>query len=216
MDGTDEEPDRAGNPQSAQSVSSQTTTRQFKLAALFWVTFTIGVGLAYLQRLDSPDIVIGGVLSLVIGVVVGGAVGLVTGRLHDGLFWGTLIAAFGYISVASDPIYLPNQRLAWAAVGAITGALSSTVATGQSLTSVSLAALVSGAAGGLVMWAYAAVATRMPFDLKFDLFAAPLIGVLVALFIQALLWLESQHRMPRYVTATWLLIVVIIGNWFAI
>ena len=191
------------------------TQNQFKLSALFWFTFAIGVGLAYLQRMDSPDIVIGGLLSLVIGLVLGGTIGLITGRLMDGLFWGTLIASFGYISVASDPIGRPNQRLVWAAVGAVAGALGSTIAPKNNLRSLAIAALAAGLGAGLVMWAYAAIEPEPYFDMKFDLFAAPIIGAIVAVFMRLILWLESQHQMPRYMTATWLLAVVIIGNLLA-
>ncbi len=100
-----------------------TTTRQFGIAALFWVTFAVGLGIAYLERLDSPDILLGGVLSILIGLVIGSVFGRLTNNFRDAIFWAVLVGAFGYISVASDPIYPPLHRLAWAAVGAVSGAI---------------------------------------------------------------------------------------------
>ena len=49
-------------------------------------------------------------------------------------------------------------------------------------------------------------------DYVFDLATAPMIGALVAVLVQLLLWLEGQSSTPRYVTASWLLLAVIVGN----
>ena len=49
-------------------------------------------------------------------------------------------------------------------------------------------------------------------DRAIDTFTAPFIGAVVAVFIAMIRWVESQQQMPRYVTGTWLLGVVIAGN----
>ena len=66
--------------------------------------------------------------------------------------------------------------------------------------------------GGIVMLAYWAISKEQSADLNFDIFGAPLIGIGVSFFVRILMWLESRNNMPRYITATWLMVVVIIGN----
>ena len=72
---------------------------QFGISAIFWVTFTFGLGLSYLQRMRAQDVVVGGLISLAIGMVCGAVIGWLAKRLADGFFWGTLISVFGYVSV---------------------------------------------------------------------------------------------------------------------
>ena len=183
--------------------------KQFGVAALFWITFIAGLGVAYLEKFDSPSILAGGLLSVVIGLAIGAAVGWMTNRISDGVFWGTLIAAFGFISVVSDPNYsVQSHRLAWAAVGALSGSLAATVLPHRIL----INALLCAVAAGAVMGAFYLFTSYRSSDLKFDLYGAPIIGFAVSIFVRLLMWLESRQKMPRYITATWLLIVVIIGN----
>ncbi len=185
--------------------------QQFGISALFWLTFLVGLGIAYLQRMDSVEIVIGGAIGIGFGVAVGFAIGLATKNVPDAVFWATLVAAFAYISVASDPIYTTPHRLVWAVVGAATAAIASTVMPQRFIVN----ALICAAAAGLILGLYWLVARKHSLDLQIDLIVAPLIGVSVAFFVRVLMWLESQRKMRRYITATWMLAVVIIANWFS-
>ena len=185
--------------------------QQFGITALFWLTFLVGLGIAYLQRMNSVEIVIGGAVGVAIGMGVGFAIGLATKKVPDAVFWATLVAAFAYISVASDPIYTTPHRVLWAVVGAATAAVASTVMPNRFIVNALICAIVAG----LILGLYWLVARKHPLDLQIDLIVAPLIGVAVALFVRVLMWLESRRTMPRYVTATWLMVVVIVANLFS-
>ena len=192
---------------------------QFGIPALFWGTFLVGLAVAYLQRLESSDggdsleILVGAIVAILIGLAVGAIIGKLTGKLGDAVFWSTLIAAFGYISTASDPIYVPYHRLAWAGVGAVSGAIASTMF----LDKWWIRGLASAVGAGLVMILYYVLSdgNRGSTDLTFDLNTTPIIGFAVAGFVTAVMWLESKKSMPRYITATWLMVAVILGNVFS-
>jgi len=94
---------------------------QFGIPALFWITILAGLTISYFQRLDAPEIIEGGIATVIIGLLVGALIGGLSGNLRNAIFWSTLIAAFGYMSVAKDPHYDVWHRLAWAAVGATCG-----------------------------------------------------------------------------------------------
>ena len=209
MNNENENPDASAMGNIDQPTQEPVTKHQFGVAALFWIPFIVGLGVAYLQRFDSPDILICGFLSVLIGVVVGLVVGYFTKKTSDAVFWGSLISAFGYISVASDPIYGDQgHRLVWATLGAVAGSIGATILTGRYFVN----AVVCSLAAAAVMGTYYLFASHRSADLQFDLFGAPFIGFAIAIFIRLLMWLESRNRMPRYMTATWLLVVVIIGN----
>jgi hypothetical protein len=53
---------------------------------------------------------------------------------------------------------------------------------------------------------------RQTTDAQFDLYSAPFIGLAIALILRSVVWLESKRRMPRSITATWLLVAVILGS----
>ena len=206
--------DTASNSKTNDSDSCPTETGsskvQFGIAALFWTTFLVGLTIAYLQRLDSPDILIDAFFAIVLGVIIGSVVGFVTKKFGDAIFWATLIAAFGYISTASDPVYISYHRLAWAVVGAVSGAIAATIFTKHIWGN-----LISSAIGaGLAMAGYYSLAKNLPnsADLTFDVFGAPVIGAAIAILIRIVLWIEQEQKTPRYITATWLLIAVVIGN----
>ena len=193
---------------------------QYGIAAIFWGMFLVGLVVAYLDRLrqangqnEDPEILIGAIVSIVVGLIVGAVVGKLTGKMSDALFWSTLIAAFGYIATVSEPIIVHYHRLAWAGVGAVSGALGATLF----LDRWWLRGLVSAVGGGAVMAIFFALADKSggTAELTFDLNLAPLVGFAVAIFIMILVWLESQRKMPRYITATWLMLAVILGSWFS-
>lgn len=171
----------------------------------------IGLGVSYLQQQDHPLVLEGGLAAIAIGLVVGVIIGLPMGKLQDGVFWATLIAAFAYISVAKDPHFDFAHRLAWATMGAACGAVGSTVMPNR----IWINALLCACFAELVFLIYFVVSGVNSFDFKVDLIGAPVIGIAVAFFLRAIMWLESKQKMPRYVTATWLMVAVIIGNVFS-
>ena len=184
---------------------------QFGIAALFWLTLMVGLALAYLQEQGGLEVVAGGLLSLVIGLTVGLAFGLPTGKTADSVFWAMLVAAFGYIATTGDQLSNSVYCLIWASLGAVTGAVGATVFTNK----VFLNALACGAAAGMVILVSSPMLQRNTVDITFDLYAAPMIGVAIALFMRIVIWLETKRRMPRYITATWLLVGVIAGSWLS-
>ena len=184
---------------------------QYGITALFWVTFLVGVGIAYLQRLNSEEILIGAAIGIGLAVLIGGLVGLITKNVSDSFFWATLVAAFAYISVATDPNYDQVHRIVWAIVGAFTAAIAATVFTKRPFLSASIGAVVAFGCLGI----YWLVTRNQSIDLKVDLIAAPIIAFAVAGFVRLLMWLESKKKMPRYLTASWLLAIVIIANYFS-
>ena len=193
---------------------------QFGIAAMFWGTFLAGMVMAYLNRLnlpgysdDSATVIIGAAISVLIGLSFGFLIGKVTKRMSDAFFWSTLIAAFGYISTVSDPLYSFHHSLAWAGVGAISGGIAATAF----LDRWYLRGLACAVGAGVVMMFYYIISggENGSTDLAFDLNASPLIGLAVAGFVYVVMWLESKQKMPRYVTATWLMVAVILGNIFS-
>lgn len=200
--------------------SSETRKPQFGIAAMFWGTFLVGMVMAYLDRLNRPDssadsatVVLGAGISVLLGLVIGFLIGKLTKKMTDALFWSTLIAAFGYISTVSDPLYSFHHSLAWAGVGAVSGGLAATAF----LEKWYLRGLACAVGAGVVMVFYYIISggEKGSTDLAFDLNASPLIGFAVAGFVYVVMWLESKQKMPRYVTATWLMVAVILGNVFS-
>lgn len=207
-------------PADKPSNKSSSSKAQFGIAALFWGTFVVGMAMAYLDRLSRPDkstdsakVILGAAISVAIGLVVGWLIGRLTKRMSDALFWASLVAAFGYISTISDPIYSFHHSLAWAGVGAISGGVAATMF----LDKWYLRGLACAVGAGVVMIVYYVITggDKGSTDLAFDLNASPIIGFAVAGFVYVLMWLESKHRSPRYITATWLMAAVILGNMFS-
>jgi ABC-type uncharacterized transport system permease subunit len=96
-------------------------------------------------------------------------------------------------------------------VGAFTAAIAATVFTKRPFLSASIGAVVAFGCLGI----YWLVTRNQSIDLKVDLIAAPIIAFAVAGFVRLLMWLESKKKMPRYLTASWLLAIVIIANYFS-
>lgn len=193
------------------TAASQAPARQFGIAALFWLTFLVGVAVSYLQQQDHPLVLEGGLAAIVLGLAVGVTIGWLTRRFQDGVFWATLIAAFAYISVARDAHFDFGHRLVWATMGATCGAVAATILTER----IWINAILCACFGELVFLIYFVATGADSLDFRLDLLGAPFIGIGVAFFIRAIIWLESKQKMPRYVTATWLLFAVILGNVFS-
>ena len=145
------------------------------------------------------------------GDMVGALIGWPSGNLRNTIFWSTLIAAFAYMSTSKDPHYDVWHRLAWGAVGATCGAVACSLLVERVLINTILCGLFAE----LVMLLFAWLASINTTDMRFDILAAPVIGIAVAFFVRVLMWLESKHAMPRYITATWLMVAVILGNVFS-
>ena len=165
----------------------------------------------------SQEVVIGGLITLSVGMIVGALIGKLSNRVGDGFFWGTLIAVFAYMSVIGISNYDAGLRLAWATVGAFTGGISGAILDRDGSVKIRRsdfkAALFAATAAFVIMFTYATFG-RMTFDLRLDQYAAPLIGVAVVFFVKLILWVENQRIMPRYITATWLLVIILVGNTF--
>ncbi|MFK7768866.1 MAG: hypothetical protein AB8B55_16720 [Mariniblastus sp.] len=198
----------SGESETNDPVASK-TKKQFGIAALFWMTFLVALALAYLQRQRAPDILTGGAITIAIGLAVGAVFGFATKKMVDAVFWSSLIASFGYISVSSEPMFYElNHRLAWAGIGAVCGAIAATVYHDWKILNPVLCAV--GAA--IIMLGFWMLTTRPTADLNFDLVGAPVIGIAVSFFLRIVTWLESRNSIPRYFTATWFMVVVIVGN----
>ena len=65
---------------------------------------------------------------------------------------------------------------------------------------------------GATMLVFSTTLTAGTAEILFDLACAPVIGALVGLLIEIILWLERNRYAQRYITASWLLCAVIIGN----
>ena len=180
---------------------------QFGLAALLWTTFVIGLALAYLRTLGSPTVFVNGVLAIVIALATGSLIGACFRRIADATYWSLMITTAAYLSVAADQAYGPLFHFAWVSVGAASGSFSGAISSSR----VKRRIVVAGVAAGVAMLLFApALRTRQ--DYVFDLITAPVIGGLVAVLVQLISWLEAQSYSPRYVTAAWLLLAVIVGN----
>jgi hypothetical protein len=180
---------------------------QFGLAALLWTTFVIGLALSYLKTLGSAAVFANGFFVIGIALAIGVAIGACSRRIADATYWSLMIATAAYLSVAADQAYGPVFHFAWSVVGALAGACSGAVPASRGKLRIIAASLAAG--GAMLLFA---PALRIRQDFVFDLVTAPVIGALVALLVQLILWLEGKSHTPRYVTASWLLLAVIAGN----
>ncbi len=182
---------------------------QFGISAIFWATFVIALAITYLQRMDEPSLLVEGIGSVGIGLLVGSIFGAITKRLTDTIIWSTLIAAFGFICVATDSHFTLPLRIAWATVGAFAGAVSASVLPNR----IPLNVLASGLAAGMVMSIYLFLIVGKATSVQLvDAVAAPIIGVLVAVLIQMLTWVEKHQDISRFFMATLLMITILIGT----
>lgn len=181
---------------------------QFGISAMMWTTFAVALALGYLRQVASPNMFATGAVVMATAVVVGGLFGLAVGRIGDSTYWSVVIAAAAFLSVAGDPAAPAMFRFAWSAVGIMAGAVCGAVAPRRLWRRVFLGTIAGGAGMGVCSLA-------MPVhDLEwvFDLICAPIVGGLVAVLIELILWLERERYSPRYITASWLLCAVIAGN----
>lgn len=180
---------------------------QFGLAAVLWTTFVIGLALSYLRTIDTETVFVNAIIALVVAIVIGAVVGWCAGRIADATYWSLMITTAAYLSVAGEPAP-PGFHLALATLGAASGAISGAIASSRIVLRIISAASVAGA----VMIVFGVILLHGGPYLWFDLGAAPIMGGLVAVLVQLIMWVESNSNSPRYVTASWLLLAVIMVN----
>ena len=182
---------------------------QFGILAIFWATFIVALSITYLQRMDEPTLIWEGLSSVGIGLLVGFVVGLFTKQIPTSMIWATLIAAFGFICVASDSYFQTPLRMTWAVVGAVSGTIGATVLPSR----FPLNGFACAVAALVVMSIYTFLILGKTTSIQLiDVVAAPVIGFLVASLIELLKWIESQVKVSRYFLATLLMIMIIIGT----
>lgn len=180
---------------------------RFSLGAMLGCFVAIGMALAYLRTYDSVQVFLNGLIVLSYAVLLGVIVGSLVKRRAETIFWSVIISAAGYLSVVGETHFGVGFHFAWSAVGATSGAAAAAVPAGR-LVARMAASCLSGSAAMLIY--YACFSERV--GLEFDLLAATIVGSLIGLLVEIIMWLERRSQIPRYVTASWLLCAVIIGN----
>ena len=191
----------------AKPVAAGGSRPQFGLGAIFGMFFALALYLAYLRQIDTAAVVYG-CLAILMGLVVGGASGLAVGRLVDAAYWASLCSALGYVATVAEPTLSTGFSVVWAAVGTVVGAGVHLVDRSRPI----LRVLIAGSGAALVMGAYLWIVCGTVFAASFDAICAPIVGVLVAVLIEIVQYVEADRRLPRYTIATWLLCAVLAGN----
>ena len=180
---------------------------QFGLGALLGCFVAVAMALAYLQRFNSPAVFGNGAIVFIMAALLGAVVGRAVKRTGEAIFWSVIISAAGYLSVVGELRYGVAFHYAWSSVGATSGAAVAMIPAGK----LGRRMTVGGLAGGATMLIFfVCFSHRAGWEL--DLLFAPIVGALVGVLVEIIMWLEARSRMPRFVTASWLLCAVIIGN----
>jgi hypothetical protein len=188
--------------------SRSPTRPQFGISAMLWATLVVALTLGYLRQFNTPTVFASAAIVITTAVIVGGLIGWPVGRIGDAAYWAVVIATAAFLSVAGDLTASATFRYAWCAVGILAGAACGAVAPKQLWRRVFFGAI----AGGAAMMVCSMAMPVHDLEWLFDLICAPIVGGLVALLIELILWLERQRYSPRYITACWLLCAVIVGN----
>jgi len=182
---------------------------QFGMAAVLWTMLAIAIALAYLRQLNNPSVFLTGIIVVGAAAIVGAAIGAIAGRTVDGAYWSLVIATAALLSVVGDRAYPLVFRYAWSAVGIMTGACCGVLAAKQLHRRMTVGATI----GFFTMIAFVALSGWKSIEAVFDLVCAPFIGALVGVMIELILTFERRLKIPRYVTVSWLLGAVVVGNW---
>lgn len=181
---------------------------QFGIPAMLWTTFVVALALGYLRQYDSPAMVASAGLVLAAAIFAGVLIGWPLGKIGDATYWSVVVAAAAYLSVAGETAAPAIFRNAWSLVGIMAGAACGAIAPKQ----LGRRMMAGAIAGGTAMLVCSVAMPVHDLEWMFDLICAPVIGACVAVLIELILWLERQSYSPRYVTASWLLCAVIVGN----
>jgi hypothetical protein len=180
---------------------------QFDLRALLCATAVVSMALAYLRSFDST--LMGSAAIVVAGAaLVGILVGWRSHRIVDSTFWGVLGGIFAFLSA----VQVVSYHCIWGWTGAVAGAAVGCVAVGRPLRTMLVGAGATTATFGFFVLAFYAQSTG---EIWWDLLAAPMIGAMFGLLVEIFVWIESRSKLPRYVTATVLMIAVCVGNLLA-
>ena len=190
------------------SVLTHLSRPQFGLGTVLGMFFALGLYLAYLRQYEA-EAVIYGCLAVLMGLAVGGASGFAAGHLADAAYWASLCAALGYVATVGEPNLGVEFRLAWSAVGAVAGAGTNLVPRKRPW----LPHVRRGTGGNTRHGSLRPGFPRSALADPFDLMCAPIVGVLIAVLIEILQYVEADRRLPRYTIATWLLCAVLAAIW---
>lgn len=183
---------------------------QFSISAMLWLTATVSMVLAYLRAFDAhqgSDALLG-LASVGMGLVVGLIAGGITRRWADCLYWSVIGATATFVCAAGYELYAPSFRFGWMLVGAVAGAGAGVTAPGKPLRSLFVGAL----GGGAVLGAFAVALPKFGAEALIEVAVAVIGGALLGAVVEAICWIESRRRIPRYVTAAALVFAVIAGN----
>ena len=181
---------------------------RFGIAALMWSTLAIALALGYLRQFQSLALIATGGTVVIAAVFAGLVIGGPARRIADAMYWAAVVSTAAFLSVAGEAA-VPNAfQFAWAFVGVGCGAVGGIFERKRLARRAAWCAI----AGGSVMLAFVATSITHDVEALFDLVCAPVVGALVAVLIELILWIEEHHRLPRYITASWLLCAVIAGN----
>ncbi|MDP6553148.1 MAG: hypothetical protein QGG71_00685 [Pirellulaceae bacterium] len=180
---------------------------QFGLGALLGCFVAIGMALAYLKGFESVLVFQNGLIVLILAVLLGMVVGSVVKQRRDAVFWSVIVSAAGYISVVGETHFGIAFHFAWSAVGGVAGVAAAAIPARQ-LVARMIASCLSGSTAMLIYFTF----SSQRIGLEFDLLAAAIVSALVGLLVEIIMWVERRSQIPRYVTASWLLCAVIIGN----
>jgi len=196
--------------QATSSASSKTAKGQFRLLDVLASMLVIGLMLAYLKQYEAQLVLTVGGGSIAAAIPIGLALGYFTGRSFDAAFWAVVIATAACFSTIGERIYGVGILFpfSWSAVGAVTGACCGAIPRQKLL----LRIMIGGFVGWFIMWLFGFIPDMKTGDYQFDLYCAPVVGALVGLLIELVMWVESKRYAPRYVTACWLLSAVMLGN----
>lgn len=183
---------------------------QFSIGAMLWLTATVGMVLAYLRAFESRDSrdALFGLASVGVGLMVGLIAAAITRRPADSIYWSVIGATATFLCSAGYELYHPSFRYGWMLVGAVAGAGSGVTAPGKPLRTM----LAGGLGGGAVLGAFAVAIPKFRAESLIEVAVAVIGGALLGGVVEAICWVESRRRIPRYVTAAGLVFAVIAGN----
>jgi len=181
---------------------------QYTTLGILSIMATLGMTLAYVRNVTQAELWMG-LCFVVAGLVAGSLIGLAARRFTDGLFWGTLVPVWAYLSILGDKTPGPAIAYGWGAVGAACGALCGV----RRPRAAWLGALLSGIVGICLMTA-CVLASGEPLEGygQFDVLSAGVVGIMLRILVEIVHWFQARSGQPRHVIAAWLTLSVIVGN----
>jgi hypothetical protein len=178
------------------------------MQSLLWLTATVGLALMYLRPAGREGLICAALVvvgSGMLGVVVGSLVG----RLGVVLYWSVLGAMFAFISTVGGRLIHETAPFAWAALGAGTGCVVSSMQDARWWRCMLAGAAVAGMAMSLYALALQLSIGRVD---RFDLACSVPIGALFGLLVVAIRRVELRSSLRYDALATLLTAAVVAGN----